>query len=528
MSPPDAPDPTPANRSRGLVLLLLCAVFMAHAMSFSGWFIDDAFITMRYGQQLASGNGVVFNVGQRVEGYTDFTWVLLSALSLRLGVEPTLSLPLVGLACGLLTVAMVFRAGGRLAPPSDVGRAWGGTAAAAVVATTTAGAVYAVTGLETTLFTALATAAAVALVEGRPARFAAWTATAFLTRPEAGLLGVFGVAWIASRCLRRRAPWRDLATAVGVLAALVLPYVAWKLAYFGSIIPNTLRAKSPDRAAGWSYVWPVLVAAAGLSAAAIASLRVESRRRRTGAFAALWLSWMLAVWWEGGDWMPSVRLVAPGVPFLALAADAELVDWALAPRRRAARATLAAAALALWCAWNIREHRLAREHFVTTEPAVAPLLRLTHALEALGATSAALVDIGEVGYRTRWRILDMAGLVDPVIARTPGPHGDKHFPIAHFAAMHPDVAIFRADSPPKADSAREGAVMIPAIWSVETWVSASAWFRSHYRYVCTQPITRHFMFVVMERADRPPVARPPLGAVGCLPLLVRPRPPRAP
>lgn len=41
--------------------------------------IDDAYISFQYARQFFSGNGLVFNVGERVEGYTNFLWIVLIA-----------------------------------------------------------------------------------------------------------------------------------------------------------------------------------------------------------------------------------------------------------------------------------------------------------------------------------------------------------------------------------------------------------------------------------------------------------------
>ena len=47
-----------------------------------GWFssaawslTDDAFISFRYVRNLLEGHGLVFNPGERVEGYSNFLWV---------------------------------------------------------------------------------------------------------------------------------------------------------------------------------------------------------------------------------------------------------------------------------------------------------------------------------------------------------------------------------------------------------------------------------------------------------------------
>lgn len=504
---------------------MVVATYALAALVCLGYFIDDSFITYRYGRNLASGLGVVFNPGERVEGYTDFSWVILSALSSLVGLDPQYTLPLVGLGCGFATLTLVFRAGRRLAPRGDAGDRWGGVFGAAIMATTAAAAFYAVTGLETLLFTLLNTVAVLALLEGRPARFGVAAGLGFLTRPEGAIIGALGSLWLVADALRRDRSWRPALRGVGALAAIVLPYVAWKRWYFGSLVPNTLWAKSPDRVVGWAYLWPVMLASSGLLVAALASLRDRAQRPATGLLVGLWLVWLVAVWWEGGDWMPSVRFVLPAMPFLALAADGGLVDLLFSPRPRGRSVARAVAVLALgaWAAWNVGDLRSARDTIEVMESGIPPLLRLSYALKSVGVRSAALVDIGRVGYETRWRIFDIAGLVDPVIARVPGAHGRKHFPIAHFAARRPDVVILRASSPPKQSATAPPEVDLPAIWDSEGWIASSRWFRDHYHYECTVPLTSAMSYVLFERNDRRgSEPRAPIGGPGCFPIVLRP------
>ena len=40
---------------------------------------DDAYISFRYARNLADGLGLVWNAGERVEGYTNFLWTLMLA-----------------------------------------------------------------------------------------------------------------------------------------------------------------------------------------------------------------------------------------------------------------------------------------------------------------------------------------------------------------------------------------------------------------------------------------------------------------
>ena len=49
------------------------------------FFCDDSYISNRYSQNFAAGKGLVYNVGEYVEGYTNFLWVVLVAIGMKLG-----------------------------------------------------------------------------------------------------------------------------------------------------------------------------------------------------------------------------------------------------------------------------------------------------------------------------------------------------------------------------------------------------------------------------------------------------------
>jgi hypothetical protein len=60
--------------------------------------VDDAFISFRYSEHLASGFGLLWNIGQPpVEGYTNFLWVLIIAFTLLLKLNPIISTKVIGL-----------------------------------------------------------------------------------------------------------------------------------------------------------------------------------------------------------------------------------------------------------------------------------------------------------------------------------------------------------------------------------------------------------------------------------------------
>ena len=75
---------------------------------------DDAFITYRYARNLARGNGLVFNPGERVEGYTNFLWTVMHVIPEKLGWSSPIFSQVIGIALMVATVAVTLRLARRL------------------------------------------------------------------------------------------------------------------------------------------------------------------------------------------------------------------------------------------------------------------------------------------------------------------------------------------------------------------------------------------------------------------------------
>jgi len=77
------------------VSLILFILMLLYVWNFT---VDDAFISFVYGEHLASGFGLVWNVGQApVEGYTNFLWVLILAFLFLFKLNPIVSTKIIGL-----------------------------------------------------------------------------------------------------------------------------------------------------------------------------------------------------------------------------------------------------------------------------------------------------------------------------------------------------------------------------------------------------------------------------------------------
>ncbi|MGB9594563.1 MAG: hypothetical protein ACPL7R_10555, partial [Anaerolineae bacterium] len=194
--------------------------------------VDDAYITFRYARNLAQGLGFVYNVGERVLGTTTPLYTLLLALNGILPVSHArLSLAINAVSDGLtcvLLAGLIWRLSG-----SRRGAVLG-AAAFALCSQSVAGAA---TGMETSFFTMLLVAAFYLYASGRLLPSAAVFGLAVLTRPEA--LAAAGLAFLGMFAAKRWGAWREAA----VFALVLLPWVAFATAYFGSPVTNSVWAK---------------------------------------------------------------------------------------------------------------------------------------------------------------------------------------------------------------------------------------------------------------------------------------------
>lgn len=337
----------------GLGALLLLGLGLFRAVSLA-WVCDDAFISFRYAENLVDGLGLVYNAGERVEGYTNLLWTLMLAGAMKFGAPPVAAAKALGVLC-YLALALTLLQWSRVQARQDERVPL--PLAAGLVLVSNDLHVWATGGLETMLFTALAVPALL-LTRSHPAgrktalASGGLLALLVLTRLDGVLLaGVAAVSWWLPMDLRTpeerlRLSAFTLAPVVAVLAVL-LP---WKLAYYGDIFPTAFYSKSvldPYVSQGLVYLglflltnW-VLIAALPLL---LIPLREAPARTRWDdrfflASAALYTAYVVSV---GGDFMAARRLI-PVAPLLFVVLEGRLVRR-LAPR---ARLSLASAALLL-------------------------------------------------------------------------------------------------------------------------------------------------------------------------------------
>ncbi|NOR54545.1 MAG: hypothetical protein GQ536_10755, partial [Candidatus Aminicenantes bacterium] len=228
--------------SRKTVFIVSTLIFLALAIKFFDHTVDDAFISFRYAENLVEGHGLVFNPGERVEGYTNFLWVIISAFSISLSINPEIFMRFVGLLASIGTIAAVVRFGPKPNKfPSLV------YAAPLLLAANPSFTVWSTGGMETPLFAFFVTWGVLLAAKGiendkLPLSSAVLLGLSVLTRPEGILVAalVFATALIIR--LKNTKLGRDITLWLLMFAAIYLPYFIWRTSYYGFLFPNTFYA----------------------------------------------------------------------------------------------------------------------------------------------------------------------------------------------------------------------------------------------------------------------------------------------
>ncbi len=414
---------------RGFAILyaVLTALFILYRNR--GFYHDDAYITLRYARHFMAGQGIVWNPGEYVQGYTNFLQLLFVSGLGELGIDLQSASRIIGVVSiwALAATMLVFRTINR---GEACERLW--HIPVILVMTSAPLLVWSLGGLEGPLFSLLvAVGTCLLLIDADAARrrwlhFASGLAfgLGYLTRPDGIVFVAVSAAWLLWMTWRSRprAYAGPIAFAVGV-GIVVAPYTVWQLSYYGDIVPNTYYAKTGAPldirlSSGLRYVASFALRPPFLPVLVFAALvYVYAKRALNPKLAYLVVSVVSYVFFVvsvGGDHMQSFRLLLPVIPLMsvllvmtlppALNANAaivkyvtvaiiivsslQLTDWRLNPRREDPAA---------------RGGTIVGRYIANAWPEGSLV-----ALNTAGSTPY---------YAGQHRYIDMLGLNDPVISR---------------------------------------------------------------------------------------------------------------
>jgi hypothetical protein len=423
-------------------------LILAHAGLYWGWIVDDAGISFAYARNLVDGHGLVSQPGfEPVEGYSNPLWVALQTPFLLAGLfDPALTPKLLSLALIGGAFVVLYRAMSIAAAPLSGRWMFLPALPLLLLSLNTSFVAWTTSGLENPLFAfelsllLYLSLRAVLLPELSPAMGAALgltVAAAALTRPDGVLLGLAYPALIAGQGLFTVTRQRHLpAYAIG-LGVPLLTFLAFRLAYFGELFPNTYYAKGGitlahlgaktndllDSVLGFNQTELQWLVVAALTAGVIVLRRPQ-----------LWTAASFTAFAAAGvlllppDWMRENRFCSIFVPAFYVMLSLELLFLAQGPLRQASReATLRVAAVVAGVFLASTGGFLDRSIAFSREPTV-PMSdvevyfgdRFESYSRLLGVEDPSLLtlDVGGLLYGSDLRVYDLVGLTDKTIART--------------------------------------------------------------------------------------------------------------
>ncbi len=307
---------------RVAAVALLVILLLAMIAWFNRFIQDDAFISFRYAQNLVNGNGLVWNVGERVEGYTNFLWTLLMGVPMFLDIDPVNFSCLAGIVCFIISLGFTFKLAHLM-----LGSRTQALLAVIFLGSNYTFSCYATGGLETQLQAALLTALlylAFRIVHQRVFDLASLMACSFLaalallTRLDSAIFIAVLLTLLLFLIAREKTPIKIKSARIAVLVLpcliIVSAWFCWKAGYYGDLLPNTYYAK----AGGLSFPVSVLIYKFGIKyiyffllsywlipflllfLLSLKRLRTKPGMTVITLIMALWLLYIIKV---GGDFM---------------------------------------------------------------------------------------------------------------------------------------------------------------------------------------------------------------------------------
>ena len=452
------------NRVKGgIALLIVVLIFAAHCLSLN-FTQDDAFISYRYVENLVQGNGLVFNPGERVEGYTNFLWIILLSIFARLGLNIITVSKILGVASGCVTLVLLYRLA-RLFFPK---REWLLPLIPTLLLTaSSAFAYWSISGLETSLF-AMVVLLSVYLYLTHSRVWVISCAVSTLVRPEGAL--IFGILFL-HELIFKEAQFRIALKRLSGFVLLLLPFALFKVSYYGELLPNPFYAKTGFSfeylKSGLEYFWLFLrhYGLWGLLYVlpVIFFKRLDRRGHLLLSLACLFALYVIVI---GGDVLKVHRFFMPVLPLLYLLFVTSLRTMLSNLKGEgkirlvsvSASLTLCALFFLLPYRW-ILEVRVDEKNLVDRMQSVAQYLKGNYG----GNLSLAVTTIGSVSYYagTDIAVIDMLGLTDKYISRhpeeiegIPATWKEKRYNTRYVLSRDPDFIFFPTGYKPSAPAER--------------------------------------------------------------------------
>jgi hypothetical protein len=409
-----------------VIFILSLTVLMRGLLVYlSNYTADDALITFRYAENIASGKGFVYNQGERVLGTSTPLYTLLLAFLARLGLPLIWAARAINVSADCLAAILLFLFFRKFKLAVAAFAALFYLLFPRVI-------VWSVSGMETSLYVLFIACSLYFYHKEKFDLTSLFVALTFLIRAD-GIIVALAI-FVHFLFRYKKFPARMVLMAL----ALVMPWLIFSTAYFGSPVPNSVPGKralydgSVWETPKWKILWEFLFmktqVGLPLLILSVAGVYRIWTKAKSYSILALWTVLYLIffffaetkihMWYYVPFYMGYLSLVAFGLVFLLEKGKELWTKWPKASRGKAGvlgvslLLLVAIFAVAVYLGQIVRTYR-----FMVAEQVGLEGIHKTMGLWLLENTqpgdTVCAEDIGYLGYYSGRYILDQDGLVSP-------------------------------------------------------------------------------------------------------------------
>ena len=258
----------PVKSTNPSLFILISAIAIVVSIVYSyklKWLGDDIFIALRYVQNFLAGNGLVYNKGERVEGFTDFLWIMLISFFSWLKRDPLVTVQVLGILASVGTLTLVSIISFKISKRYEVFLLPFITLALALNYDYNT---WATSGLETSLFSFLLCTSFFVFFFTSIAPTKRYLLTGFflclalMTRPDTLLIVFLANLLFVCNLFFQKKTLPNISSILLyfnlAFVVIYIPYFMWRYHYYGFIFPNTYYDKLGNESnfsKGFSYLW---------------------------------------------------------------------------------------------------------------------------------------------------------------------------------------------------------------------------------------------------------------------------------
>lgn len=435
-----------------IILGILIFEMFIYLSSYCSFIQDDSYISLQYAKNFTEGNGLVFNIGERVEGFTSFLWVMILTIPYLLKINPEKYIQFLSMSFGVFSLVVTYLLSEKiLIKLNPIKKKFTYISFLPVILTVLTSTFYywAVSGMETTFYSFLFLTSIYYFISSDENRNHFYLSIlflilSFLARQEAIILAlVYFLISIynlyenenGNKKINRKARFKLMIFTM-TFAISILIFEAFRRIYFGHMFPNTYYAKTGTSLvylkSGINYTISFLKSYLfyGIVLLLPLLLLINNKVKKITLFLyIILLIYSLYIIIVGGDVLTLYRFFVPILPIIYILFTLFiyfLYNWIIGPQIiRIVKNTIFFILIGLFA------YKIHNNSFEEAQKIANREKGLTSTMKSLGLTlkrekdegnqnlKISATTVGTLKYFSECNVLDMLGLTNEFIAHNP-------------------------------------------------------------------------------------------------------------